>query len=99
MTGVLIAVAAASFIALQASAVGAPRRIVVPAAAVAAGVMAAFWALAIETLFPGPNLWQRVPREMAENFALGAVFAALFVAGAGGLIAKIKAFKEKYPER
>lgn len=99
MSGILISITVASFIALQASWAGAPRKIVLAAAGVAAGFMAAFWALAMQTLFPTPDLWTRVPRAMVESFALAGLGAVLFTASAASLIQKITRFKEKYPER
>ncbi|MEO0819026.1 MAG: hypothetical protein AAF074_01245 [Pseudomonadota bacterium] len=99
MSGILVSIAIASFIAVQAAKAGADRRITVPVAAVAAGFMAAFWALAIETLFPAPDLWERVPVEMAKSFAFAAIGAGLLTLATGNLIGKITRFKEKYPER
>ncbi|MGF1554302.1 MAG: hypothetical protein ACFBWO_17635 [Paracoccaceae bacterium] len=97
--GILVSIAVASVIALQASWAGADRRIVLGAAAIASGMMAAFWALAIETLFPGPDLLSRVPIAMATNFAFAALGGAAFTAAAGSLIHKIARYKEKYPDR
>lgn len=99
MAGILVSIAVASFVALQASWAGASQKIVLPAAAIAAGLMAAFWALAIQTLFPSPDIWSRVPLAMAENFAIAAVGAVLFTASAASLMHKIARFKEKYPDR
>ncbi|MEM7498608.1 MAG: hypothetical protein AAF371_11525 [Pseudomonadota bacterium] len=99
MTGVLVSIAVASFIAAQASGAGAPLRIVLPAAAGVAGVLAAFWAMAIETLFPHPDFWAHVLEAMAVNFVLAAMGAAAFTFATGNLIAKIAAYKQKYPDR
>ena len=99
MTGILVSIALASFVAVQAAAAGAPYRIVIPVAAGIAGVMAAIWALAIETLFPTPDLWDRVPWEMGKNFVLAAVGGAFFTGATARLMGKIVAFKRKYPER
>lgn len=99
MTGILVSIALASFVAVQAAAAGASYRIVIPVAAGMAGVMAAFWALAIGTLFPSPDMWDRVPWEMGKNFVLAAVGGALFTGGSARLMGKIAAFRKKYPER
>jgi hypothetical protein len=61
--------------------------------------MAAFWTLAIGTLSPTPDLWQRLPGDMLMAGAFGGLGAAAFTWAAGDLIAKIAAFKKKYPDR
>ncbi|MEL6768027.1 MAG: hypothetical protein AAFP17_12670 [Pseudomonadota bacterium] len=99
MAGVLVSIAVATFVAAQAAGAGGSMRLVLPLAAGMAGVMAAFWALAIETLFPHENFWATVLEAMAVNFVLAAVGAAAFTFAAGSLIAKIIAYKTKYPDR
>ncbi|MEM6944869.1 MAG: hypothetical protein AAF416_08570 [Pseudomonadota bacterium] len=97
MTGVLISVAVASYIALQAARAGAALTTVVPAAAGVAGILAAFWTLAVETLFPKPDFWGHVLESMGVNFAAAVIGAACFTWAAGRLIGKITDFKEKHP--
>ncbi|MEL6575671.1 MAG: hypothetical protein AAFU72_09485 [Pseudomonadota bacterium] len=99
MTGVLVSIAVATFVAAQAAGAGASLRLVLPLAAGMAGIMAAFWSLAIETLFPKPDFWAAVLEAMAVNFVLAAFGAAAFTFAAGNLISKIIAFKTKYPDR
>lgn len=98
-SGILISIAVAAFVALQAATVGAAMRIVVPAGAAIAGVMAAFWTLAVETLFPRPDLWDVLPGAMLQSAATAVVGGGLFVYASARLITKIRTFKEKYPDR
>ncbi|MEO1275222.1 MAG: hypothetical protein AAFV86_22770 [Pseudomonadota bacterium] len=99
MIGIVVSIVVASVVSVQAAYAGAPRKITIPAAAGMAGVMAAFWALAVETLFPHPDFWAHVLQSMATGFVAAAIGAALFTYAATNLITKIMAFKEKYPER
>ncbi|MEM6680088.1 MAG: hypothetical protein AAF675_19680 [Pseudomonadota bacterium] len=99
MAGILVSIALASYIALQAASAGANQRIVLPVAGGLAAVMAAFWSLAVETLFPKPDFWSHVLQQMATSFVAAGVGALLFVFAARRLMDKIAAFKKKYPER
>ena len=97
--GILVSIATACFVTVQASAAGAGKMIATIAAAVMAAVMAAIWVLAIDTLFAAPDLWERLPGRLAQAAGFAALGAAAFTWGAGDLIAKITAFKKKYPDR
>ncbi|MEL6196967.1 MAG: hypothetical protein AAFT19_03885 [Pseudomonadota bacterium] len=97
--GILISIAVAAFVALQAAKAGAEMRIVVPVAAAAAGVMAGFWALAMGTLFPRPDLWETLPLDVLLNAVVAAIGGAGFVFAGTRLIEKIRKFREKYPDR
>ncbi|MEM6972121.1 MAG: hypothetical protein AAF577_04885 [Pseudomonadota bacterium] len=99
MAGILVSIAIACFVAVQATNAGAPSRITIPAAAIAAAVMAALWAMAIETLFPSPDYWSRVMSQVGISFVAAGIGGAAFTWAAGNLMTKITAFKEKYPER
>ncbi|MEL6336912.1 MAG: hypothetical protein AAFQ88_09760 [Pseudomonadota bacterium] len=99
MGGILVSIAVAALVALQAASAGAAMRIVVPVAAGMAGIMSAFWTLAIETLFPKPDLWSVLPGLMVQNGVIAALGGAGFVYAAARLIAKIREFKDKYPDR
>ncbi|MEM9782377.1 MAG: hypothetical protein AAF899_07870 [Pseudomonadota bacterium] len=97
--GIVISVVIACFIVLQASAAGAAARITIPVAGGCAAVMAAFWGMAIETLIPGPDYWDRVVEQTATNFFAAGIGGMAFGWATVTLIAKINAFREKYPDR
>ncbi|MEM6487024.1 MAG: hypothetical protein AAF677_01945 [Pseudomonadota bacterium] len=99
MLGIVVSVAVASFVSLQAAMAGASRRITIPAAAGMAGIMGAFWALAVSTLTARDNFWQSVLSDMAVSFIAAGIGAAALVYASDQLITKIVAFKAKYPDR